>query len=551
MNRYIRFFYLAGLMVGSLFLFSSCEIIDMLLNHAPEVDLSASSTSVLAGEVVTLTATTSDPDGDPVSLVWTLDGHEQTVTDAIVDFDTSAYTSDTSVTVMVTADDGRTRNNSATASLVITITANQPPTVSLSATATSTRAGTAVSYTASASDPDGDSLVYAWAVDGTTRTGQTGTTFEFDTTSYSAAANVTISVTVTDAHNATATDSENLAISINHAPTVSLSASATSVNTGTTVSFTTTASDPDGDTLSYGWTVNGVATSVTSSTAELATDSYTTTTTVVIGVTVSDGYGGTDSDSLSITITANQAPTVSLSVNDSSLYSDQNGTFTASASDPDGDTLTYTWYVDGVQQSNTTASVSWYWLNTAYLSPTIKVRVTDPDGAFDEDSLSISITPAASVRYINRTGAYIWYIYCRKYGYSSWGTDLLGSNTLANNSYFILYGITDVSSWYDFKAVNSSGTYWEASGGYVLMKGYYRNFWLYPSYWTLDGNSQATSSVLADLTGPNRGLTANSSPSGLPAKVLPGILPANAAIRQIKEGAESADHPQDQPYTAD
>src|SRR5262249_38368938 len=39
----------------------------------------------------------------------------------------------------------------------------------------------------------------------------------------------------------------------NHKPTLSLAASATSVPVGSAVTFTATASDPDGDTLAYGW----------------------------------------------------------------------------------------------------------------------------------------------------------------------------------------------------------------------------------------------------------------------------------------------------------
>jgi type II secretory pathway pseudopilin PulG len=81
---------------------------------------------------------------------------------------------------------------------------NRAPTASLSCAGLTN--GHAICDASASSDPDGQALSYAWAVNGTTITGES--TYRLDYSPLAPGASRTITVTVSDSGNATATDSE-------------------------------------------------------------------------------------------------------------------------------------------------------------------------------------------------------------------------------------------------------------------------------------------------------------------------------------------------------
>lgn len=110
--------------------------------------------------------------------------------------------------------------------------------------------------------------------------------------------------------------------------------------------LTLSGSDVDNDNLVYTITGGSSATvsgSVSGTTLTLtAASDYNTSTAITFTVTVSDGNGGTDTDTFDVTVTAvNDAPVIA-------SLSDQSGTegselaFSITASDVDGDALTWT-----------------------------------------------------------------------------------------------------------------------------------------------------------------------------------------------------------------
>ena len=83
-------------------------------------------------------------------------------------------------------------------------------------------------------------------------------------------------------------------------------------------------------------------------------------------------------------VLTNQRPVIdSLTIDPAEPVTTDVVTFTVSASDPDGDELTYQWTVDGDHQQTINAPTS-TWTNPARGSHTIEVRVIDPGGGYDE-----------------------------------------------------------------------------------------------------------------------------------------------------------------------
>ena len=100
-------------------------------NVAPFISLNANPLVVRRGRTTLLTATTNDPNGDPVSVAWTTSagllsaasGRQVTLT---------APTSGASVIVTATADDGRGGKTTASLTLIL-VPRNLPPTIRLNA----------------------------------------------------------------------------------------------------------------------------------------------------------------------------------------------------------------------------------------------------------------------------------------------------------------------------------------------------------------------------------------------------------------------------------
>ena len=352
-------------------------------NSAPTVTVPATAT-VAEGASLTITATGSDADGDSLTYSWntgTVTGVTGTSTNAIT-FTAPQVTADTDVVMTVTVSDG---SLSASASVTVTITngTNQAPTVTVPATATVVE-GSSLTITATASDPDGDSLTYSWNTG--TVTGVTGTstaTITFTAPEVTADTDVVMTVTVSDASlsasaSVTVTITDSTSGGTNRAPSVSLPATATVVE-GSSLTITATASDPDGDTLTYSWNTGSItgATGTTTAAITFTAPEVTADSTVTISVTVSDPSGLTATASVVVTITdaasANAAPEVNAGVDQRVETPATTVTLRGSATDADGDTLSYAWtLVSGTSVTLTNA-------DTAIATFSVATEVTTPE----------------------------------------------------------------------------------------------------------------------------------------------------------------------------
>jgi hypothetical protein len=196
----------------------------------------------------------------------------------------------------------------------------------------------------------------------------------------------------------------------NQPPTItSLTPSATSVGPGDSCTVTCTASDPDeGDTLSYAWSASGGAISGTGSMVTWIAP--TTEGTYTVTVTVSDDEA-TVSDSCSIQVVNAPPAIASLTPSATNLAPAGSCTVTCTASDPDGDSLTYEWTASGGTITGTGSMVTW--TAPAAEGPyTITVTVSDGKGGTDSESCAVSVemkfgsievqsSPAGAAVYLN------------------------------------------------------------------------------------------------------------------------------------------------------
>ncbi|MDX1563655.1 MAG: putative Ig domain-containing protein, partial [Gammaproteobacteria bacterium] len=221
---------------------------------------------------------------------------------------------------------------------------NTAPTIS-GTPATSVLVGQAYSFTPSAGDADGDPLSFsifnqpAWAsfdsatgtLSGTPGIGAVGT-------------HGGISIVVSDGEASASLPSFSITVvDPNNPPTISGSPSG-SVVAGSAYAFTPTANDPDGDTLSFSITnapswasFNTRKGSLTGTPGTSHVGTYGS-----ISITVSDGSASDTLGPFSIEVTAvpNDPPTISGSPA-GSVVAGSAYAFTPTASDPDGDTLSF------------------------------------------------------------------------------------------------------------------------------------------------------------------------------------------------------------------
>ena len=173
------------------------------------------------------------------------------------------------------------------------------------------------------------------------------------------------------------------------------------------VTATATGSDPDGDVLSYTftWKVNGLVRKTTS--GPNASDRFDLGVagngdrgdTLVVEVVASDGTASSAPASASATV-ANTAPTVTVTLDDSTPKKNQHLTARAYGKDADGDALTFdfTWRVNGVvvgssSGSSDTDSIFLKGLVGNGDTVTVTVLAHDASTASEPASASATVSP--------------------------------------------------------------------------------------------------------------------------------------------------------------
>lgn len=269
------------------------------INEPPTIECAADSRTVTEGDTLRITPTVVDPDDDTLTIQWTASGGTVTEQGNVAVFDSTGLDPGT-YTIRGEVSDGE---HTAVCTVDVTVEKRRlPPTISCDPSTMSVTEGESITLQARASDPNDDALTYSWTVNGQSVTNDRPE-FEFGTAGRQPG-QYTVRVTVTDVDNMSASCEFTVTVNRrpNNNPTVTLSLDRTEVFTCEPVTATATAQDPDGDPLTYSWTLDGQSISGTGSTVpidtcDLAGGTHTVT------VTVNDGRGGTASDTVTFNVT--------------------------------------------------------------------------------------------------------------------------------------------------------------------------------------------------------------------------------------------------------
>jgi PKD repeat protein len=268
---------------------------------------------------------------------------------------------------------------------------NRPPVIDLVGDRTVAE-GTALAFTVTASDPDGDSLQFTGTSPlpaGATFTGQ-----EFSwTPGYDQAGLYPVTFSVSDPSGLT--DEETITITVtdtNRPPEIDPIGDKT-IAEGESLAFTVTASDPDGDMVVLSADSLPAGAGFTDG-SFLWTPGYDQAGTYPVAFTVTDPSGLTATESIAISVSdvSLNDPPVLDQIGDRTVAEGEELKFTLSATDPEGDILTFS--ADPLPAGATLVLHEFSWTPTYHEagSYTITFSVSDPSGLTDEETITITVT---------------------------------------------------------------------------------------------------------------------------------------------------------------
>lgn len=345
-------------------------------NVAPTAGTPQVSGNGLEGSNQTFSVSATDPGTtDTLSYLWTFSDNT-TATGASVQ---KAFADNGSFTYSVKVSDTGGGSDTKTGSATIL---NANPSITAVSLPSSANEGQTVSGSVTATDPgtaDTQTFVWKWS-DNVTSNGQNITrTFT---------QNGTFTVTVTDTDDDGGVATSNASIVINNLPPVLGSVTCTpTAAQGATVTCSAAASDPGADTLTYTWDFGDSSTG----TGQAVSHVYTAEGTFTVTVTVTDQDGAFVKGTATVII-SNGAPSTPVITVSQPRQEGTPITFSASATDPGGDPLTYTWTF-GDAGTGTGASLTHTYTDQGTYN--VSVTASDPGGSKSTATTSVTVTNVA------------------------------------------------------------------------------------------------------------------------------------------------------------
>jgi hypothetical protein len=278
------------------------------------------------------------------------------------------------------------------------VTACHSPVISaLTAESEVVRPSQTCEITCVASDSDDDSLNYQWSANRGSISGE-GPVVNW--IAPEAVGTYTITVSVNDGNGSQTTRYLSIEVAQNHPPTIeSLDVEEADVIVSTNCHIECVASDQDGDELSYEWSANGGSISGEGSIVTWAAPEAVGTYTIM--ATVTDGQGAEDTASLDIDVlSVNNSPKIKdflvtneidKPMEEGKVLKEHCYYIECIASDPDGDKLSYDWWVsDGKILEEERSRILWQAPNEG-TKVTFEVTASDERGGKDDDDMVLKV----------------------------------------------------------------------------------------------------------------------------------------------------------------
>ncbi|HEY6830356.1 MAG TPA: putative Ig domain-containing protein, partial [Gemmatimonadaceae bacterium] len=306
--------------------------------------------SVSEGQLLTFTATATDPDGNALTFSAGNLPTGATFTPAGVFSWTPTFTQSGNYNVTITVTDNGSPAQSDFEIVTITVgNVNRPPVLGAIAASQTATEGVSKTIPISATDPDGDAMTFAGSnlPTGATLTDNLNGTATFAWTPDFAQAgsfpNVTITVTDNGSPPQSATAQFTITVLDANRPPVLAPIGAKTTLVGQLLAFTATATDPDADAITFSAGNLPAGATLTPAGAFSWTPTSTQSGNFSVTITATDNGNPPQSASETFTITVGNVdrPPVLNPIGAKVVDEGQMLAFTATASDPDGDALTF------------------------------------------------------------------------------------------------------------------------------------------------------------------------------------------------------------------
>ena len=196
----------------------------------------------------------------------------------------------------------------------------------------------------------------------------------------------------------------------NHSPTASFALMPREPEAGDDVVVASTSSGSDGDLLTLSWYLNGEQLSEIGNQSDWEWENVEAGKHTLL-LRVEDGKGGTDEYSTVVDVRApgqesdNRPPTASFALMPTDPKAGDPIVIVSTSSDPDGDPLMHTWYVNGEYEISAGDLPEWTWSSPGEGEYTIGLVVMDGEGGAGEYSETVTVAGAGDEEEDARSGS--------------------------------------------------------------------------------------------------------------------------------------------------